>query len=124
MKDVVTVPSYIDTKTPPMRWYRNNGLIALVSIGMIVVASLILEYEVAKLRNPDVPFIPTPVGLDITLTTVVILLGLANITVLIFVFLRHLWFRRWMLATTIIGWVLLAILALVLGDRFLPIVFP
>ncbi len=124
MPNTAKASSHIDTTTTAVRWYGYNGLIGMASVAMAGLASLILEYELAKLRNPEANFLATPTTLDITLSTVVILLAIANIAVLIFILLRHLWLRKWMIGTTAVGWVLLAILAVVLGERFLQIIAP
>ncbi len=124
MKEAATVPLYVDTETPTVHWYGFNSLIAVLSLLMVIVASLLLEYELAKLRSPEAGFLPTPTVLDGALAIITVLLGLANLSVLVFVFLRHLKLRKWMGSTVMIGWVLLAVLAVVLQDRFLLILFP
>lgn len=118
------IPEYIDTRTPKLQWYGYNVFILLASTVMVGAASLILEHEIARLRQPAATFIASPLWLDLVLSSFILSLGLVNIAVLLFVFLRHLWPRRWMIATTASGWILLAVLALVLGRRFLPILLP
>ena len=115
---------YIDTKTPTTRWYVFNIIILIATFAMVALASLILEYDIARLQHPGVVFIDTPIRLDLIVTSIILLLGLANISVMIFVFLRHLWLRKWMIATTIIGWMLLAVLVLILQNRFIPVIIP
>lgn len=124
MNQKIAVPPYVDTKTSPKKWYAFHIGILVASLGMLGIAALVLEYELAKLQNPLVSFIETPVYLVVALAGTVAALALINISVLIFVFLRHLWLRQWMLGTTIAGWMLIAVLALVLQYRFLPILLP
>lgn len=122
--DNQSIPAYVDTATPPRRWFLYHFGILLASLGMLIIASLIIEHELARLANPGVAFIDTPLVFDMVIAATVALLAFANLAVLIFVFMRHLWLRRWMLATTIIGWMLLATLVLVLRDLFLPVLLP
>ncbi len=122
--DPKTVPAYVDTKTPAVTWHLYNLLILIASLGMGFIASLLVEYEIAKLTHPGIGFIQTPLWLVLTLAGLVIALAITNLAVLILVFVRHLWLRRWMLATVITGWVLLAILALTLNDSLLYILIP
>lgn len=117
-------PEYVDTTTSTAKWYGYNISLLIANCLMFYLAALVVEYEVARLTHPNVGYIPTPLWADLTLSTIVIILALANLAVLIFVFLRHLWRRPWMLATTIIGWMLLAIIALLLNENFLPVMFP
>lgn len=121
---VQDIPPYVDTETKPVKWYAYNSFIFVASLAMVYIASLILEFELAKLRNPMAGFIPTPTWADIILSTIVILLGFANLSVLLFVIMRHLWLRKWMMVTTLIGWMLLAVLALALQWRFLAVLIP
>jgi hypothetical protein len=118
------IPEYVDRSTPAFRWYFHNFFILIASLSMTGIASLFLEYEIAKLTHPNVGFIQTPVVFDLIASGVVISLGLSNLIVLLFVFLRHLWLRKWMLATVMIGWMILAVMVLVLQDRFLSIAIP
>ena len=118
------IPPYVDTETPAVRWYTFHGLIALFSLGMAGIAALLLEYEMAKLAHPQASFYITPSKFDIVVSGIVIALAIMNLSTLIFVFMRHLWLRRWMLGTTIAGWVLIAILVVVLSYSFLPIILP
>lgn len=124
MNQQISALPYVDATTPVQKWYAFHISILLASLGMLGIAALILEYELAKLRNPLVSFIETPVYLDITLAGMVTVLALINLSVLTFVFRRHLWIRRWMLATTLVGWMIIAVLVLVLQYRFLPILLP
>ncbi len=119
-----TVPEYVDTKTPQRRWLAYNLFILIASLAMATVAVYVMEYEIAKLTHPGVVFIATPVYLDLVVGSLVVALAFANVSILLFVFLRHLWLRKWMLATTIIGWMLLAVLGLVLNGRLLMILDP
>lgn len=119
-----TVPEYVDTKTPIVQWYIFNGIILLGSWLMASLAALIVEFELAKLTHPAVGFINSPTWLDLTISGIVMALAIANMTVLLFVFWRHLRLRRWMVVTTMIGWMLIATQALVLNDRYLYILIP
>jgi hypothetical protein len=124
MNQTDQIPEYVDTETPLWKWYVYNIIIFIGSLVMAYLASLILEYELAKLAHPQASFIITPRNLDLSFSFITIVLGLANLSVLLFVFLRHLWLRKWMLGTMIAGWMLLAILALTLSSRFLTILLP
>lgn len=117
------VPEFVDTTTPSWQWYSYNLFIFVASILMVLFSIALLEYEIAKYSHPLVSFIQTPTAFDYSVAVVVGLLGLANLSVLLFVFLRHLWSRQWMLATVIIGWMLIATTVLVLGERFIPVIF-
>jgi hypothetical protein len=119
-----SVPEYVDTTTPKWKWYTYHLLIAVFSLAMALIAAMIVEYELAHLRNPEASFIQTPTPVDLTLSIAIILIAVCNLSVLIFVFLRHLWLRKWMLATTILGWMLMAALVLVLQGNFLPVLLP
>ncbi len=124
MVNTSQTPEYVDTKTRPSAWYAFNLSILILTLGMMAVAAMLLEYEIAKIDNPLVAFLDTPSQLDITLSSLILVLGLANLVVLVFVFLRHLWRRKWMVATTIIGWISIAVMILLLQDKFLKIIFP
>lgn len=119
-----SVPPYVDTATPLAKWYAFHLTVLIASAIMAALAALVLEYEIAKINNPQVSFLATPTRLDMILSSSIILLAIANLGVLIFVFRRHLWLRRWMAATTALGWVLLAVMALALNDAFLPVILP
>lgn len=119
-----SVPAYVDTQTPAKVWYGYHLSILTASLAMAAIAALILEYELAKLRNPGVAFYATPTTFDLIVSVLVLLLAVANVGVLIFVFWRHLWLRRWMLGTTIFGWMLIATLVIVLNYTFLPVLLP
>lgn len=119
-----TVPEYSDTVTPAGQWYSYNLLMLIASLIMAYPAGLIIEYEVAKLTHPQIGFIITPVWADIIISGLVLILALTNLAVLLFVFMRHLWLRRWMIATTVIGWMLIAIQAIILNDHYLSILIP
>jgi hypothetical protein len=124
MEDRSDLPEYVDAVTPRLKWYTFNTVTLLASGLMVYLASLIIEFEIAKLSKPDISFITTPTGWDLGLAGLTIGLGLVNIAVLVFVFLRHLWLRKWMIGTTLLGWMALALIALILGSRFMPVVFP
>lgn len=123
-KEQKSIPEYVDTKTPSRQWLGYNLTILAANIVMIGIASLVIEYELAKMAHPEANFLPTPTTIDLTLGFLIIALGVANLGVLLFVFLRHLWLRRWMMATTWVGWILLAVLVLVMSKYFLPVILP
>jgi hypothetical protein len=122
--DTQLTPEYADTTTSPVKWYGYNLAMFALSLVMVLFSIALLEYEIARITSPEVAFIATPMVFDITIATIVGLLGLANLSVLLFVFLRHLWSRHWMVATTLVGWMLIAVTVLVLQDSFLPVIFP
>lgn len=122
--ETAAMPDYVDTETPLRKWYGYNLFILFASLGMATIAGLVIEYEIARLTHPDAGFLPTPLLLDLALSGGVIVLAALNLAVLIFVFMRHLWIRKWMLATTIIGWIMIAVMALVLHELFLPVILP
>ncbi len=123
-KQTIDIPMYVDTKTPRTKWYLFNAIIGLASLLMAYLAFAFLEYEIAKLTHPRVAFLVTPIWLDLAVSATIIGLAISNLAVLIFVFMRHLWLRRWMIATTILGWMLIAALGIILNARFLMILFP
>ncbi len=124
MPNPITLPPFVDTETPKAKWYGYHLAILVNTLGMMAISFLVLEYELAKIAHPHVGFVVTPSRLDISLASIIILLGLANLSVLIFVFLRHLWLRKWMLATTILGWMLVAVIVLALQGNLWPVLIP
>lgn len=124
MKQSQTVMPYVDIETPKVKWYIYHSFVLVTNLALLAIGALVIEYTVAKITNPNVFFLPLPVPFTLICALLVIGLAIVNLATLIFVFWRHLWLRRWLLGTTFAGFVIIALLILVLQDRFLTILLP
>lgn len=118
------IPVYVDTQTPAVRWYIFHLIVLVASLIMAYLAASFLEFEISKWTHPGVYFIDSPRWFDLIAAGSVLALAIANLSILPFVLLRHLWIRRWMLGTTLLGWMILAVMALVLRQSFIQIILP
>jgi hypothetical protein len=102
-----------------------NLVLFLFNLVGLAVGLLVGEYEVAKLRHPDASWVMTPSPLDLVLSGLLVLVTIGNLGVLSFVILRHLEsYRQWLWFGAAVSLALVIVLAVVLGDRFLPILWP
>ena len=102
-----------------------NSFLGLLNLISLAVALLIGEYEFAKMRTPDAIWLSTPVAFDLTLVSLITTLSLINISITIFVIIRHLDHHRYLLVwSTGVTLLFVVTLAIVLGPRFLPILWP
>ncbi len=112
----------------PIIKYDRDMLFAimLVSINLLAlfVGAMVGEYEFSKALHPLSNWFTTPPIFDWTMTSLLILTSIINLTVLVFVLYRrlihHLSWLRW---ATLFGIILVAVTWLVLGQRFLPILW-
>ena len=104
--------------------HLNNFLIFILSIGLLSVALAFIEYEVAKIRKPWVSWIPTPTYYDLTITLLIALASILNIGMQAIIYLKGLENRRWLWWNIGLGLGLILALWIILGSRFLPILWP
>ncbi len=102
-----------------------NLLLVLLNMIALAVALLVGEYELAKIRHPDTSWLATPQLFDLVMIVTISLLTVTNLSVLFFVIIRRLeHHHKWLWWTTALASLFALVLAVVLGDRFLPIIFP
>ncbi len=102
-----------------------NLILFLINLINLIIALFIGEYDVAKLRHPDVSWIPTSSALDLTLVGIILVVSLVNLAALVFVIVRRLDAnRKWLWWTTGLGVLIISSLIVVLGKNFLPILWP
>ena len=104
---------------------RSAYILVAINLIDLFLALMVFEYEIAKLLTPGAVWLATPRFFDLLSTTIVFLLTIFNLSVLYFVVRRRLvqhqpWLRWTTLFVALVG----ISLAIVLGDRFWPIIWP
>ncbi len=100
-----------------------NIFLMILNMAIFAVAMPILEYDLSKTLKPQFEWLPTIPALDITLISIASIIAIYNISILFLVVVKDLRnFRRWTWFSTIMAWFLIAVVVLVLGTSFLPII--
>lgn len=104
--------------------FTNSLLIMFNCVGLFV-GMFLIEYEVSKRANPDVFFVATPSVFDWFVGTFLIILGLLNLAVAVFVIRRRLdQHRRWLWQSTFVGLAFMLLVALLLKQTLWLILWP
>lgn len=102
-----------------------NLLFLIANITVLFIALPLIEYDLSKTIEPNLAWLPTYPVPDLIILSFASILAIYNTCILFFVLLRDLkQFGRWLLAGTVLAWLFIGVAALVLGNSFLPILWP
>lgn len=101
-----------------------NLLLLIVNILALTTVLPIIEYDLSKSFMPSTGWLKSYPAIDLMLLSIVSIVAIYNISLLFLAMLGRLIIpERVLWINTITAWTLVGIVALILGDSFLPILF-
>ncbi|HLC38752.1 MAG TPA: hypothetical protein VJJ80_01320 [Patescibacteria group bacterium] len=105
--------------------HLNNLLLLILAAGFFWLGSSFLEYEYAKIRNPQATWIASPKTFDMTMGSLMLVGSLTIFVMLSLIYYKKLENRTWLWGVVIVEAGLLIVLSAVLGyNRFIWILLP
>ena len=74
----------------------NNLILAALNIIILVLAGLLLEYEIARARRPDLGWIPTPSEVDYAIAGIITVGALIVLAILALIYKKDLYNRPYL----------------------------
>ena len=105
--------------------HLNNFIQISLSLSIMLISILLLEYEISKFQSPDASWIPTPAAFNVITSGMALFLGTINTSMHILIYKNGLENRQWIWWTILLGLILVGGIYNILGKTaFLTILFP